>query len=239
MVENPLINLPPLEVKSSPLMERFREAQRLSTEAASVSNALRYRDLVFPLAKLKQKPGVDAVWTKVDTVCGTSIYFSNYTESSCQVYKQITNVPIDELFELGKDRVPKGQWSYNLANGLPKQVQGDQRKLLSDKAHKRADDQYADLPDLVTDSDSSDMIEYDGSDDDEFESEEEEYDDDTDTDDDDHMRELLRECMDAASANPDLIEKNAEIPKQYKTNGLLKALKNLAGKQPYVRVVFT
>ena len=68
MVESPLINLPPLEVRASPLMERFRQAQRMSTEAASITNALRYRDLVYPTGKLKQKTSVDMIWAKVDTV---------------------------------------------------------------------------------------------------------------------------------------------------------------------------
>ena len=68
MVENPLINLPASEVQASPLMERFRQAQRLSTEAASVANTNKYRDLVHPLPKLKQKTALDALWAKIDQV---------------------------------------------------------------------------------------------------------------------------------------------------------------------------
>jgi hypothetical protein len=68
MVESPLINLPASEVQSSPLMERFRQAQRLSTEASTIGNTNKYRDLVHPLPKLKQKAALDALWAKVDQV---------------------------------------------------------------------------------------------------------------------------------------------------------------------------
>jgi len=211
MVENPLINLPAVEVQASPLMERFRQAQRLSTEAASVANTNKYRDVVHPLPKLKQKAGLDALWAKID-----------------QNYKAVTGVTIDELFELGKERVPRGQWSFT-GTAPPKKVSDEPKKLLSNKAHQRNDDSDSDLPDLVTDSDSDDYVENDEYSDSDSDGE---YDHDSalDTDDEDNMRELLRECMDAASANPELLNQTTDVPAQHKSNGLLKALKNLAGR---------
>lgn len=75
MVESPLINLPVGEAQASPLMERFRQAQRLSTEAASVANTSKYRDLVHPLPRLKQKNALDALWAKIDQVIVGTITF--------------------------------------------------------------------------------------------------------------------------------------------------------------------
>jgi len=211
MVETPLISLPPTEVQTSPLMERFRQAQKLSTEAASMSNTNKYQDHVYPMAKLKQKPALDALWAKID-----------------QVYKNVTGVPIDDLFELGKERVPRGQWSFTGTVAPAKKVAQDSKKLLSDSAHQRNDDSDSDMPALVTDSDSSDLIENNYS----SSESEDEYDDESvlDTDDEDNMRELYRECKDATSANPELLNEKGELPSQYKSNRLMKALKNLAGR---------
>lgn len=156
-------------------------------------------------------------------------HFSTKLKFECQNYKAVTGVTIDELFELGKDRVPRGQWSFAGTTGSIKQVSNGPKGLISQKAHQRNDDSDSDMPPLVTDSDSSEYDQNDAHTD--SDSDQGEYDHDSvlDTDDEDNMRELLRECMDAASANPELAAQAAEIPGQYKSNSFLKALRNLAG----------
>jgi hypothetical protein len=145
-----------------------------------------------------------------------------------QNYKAVTGVPIDELFELGKERVPRGQWSFTGTTGSIKQ--DDSKKLLSDKAHQRdGGDTDSDMPDLVSDSDSSEYVENDGASDSDSDEGVYDQDSDLDTDDEDNMRELLRECMDAASANPEMVNQVSDMPAQLKSNSLLKTLKNLAG----------
>jgi hypothetical protein len=129
------------------------------------------------------------------------------------------------------DLIPHPQWSYSQKSGLrgiPEEGgKKKSKKLLSNAAYDEEDD----MPALLTVSDSSDMIE---DSEDMFSEDEGEYDEDSDydTDDEDHIRELLREAMDTASANPELLDPSItkEEPPEVKNNSFLKALRNLRGK---------
>lgn len=82
------------------------------------------------------------------------------------------------------------------------------------------------MPELLTVSDSSEEDE--DTDESDSDEDEDDSDDEYDSEDDENIRQLLREAMDLASMNPELVEA-VEEPPEAKKNSFLRALRSYMG----------
>lgn len=237
----------------------WEDAQIFSITASKDIDA--YKDFLVPLSKTREKHVLETIWKYINLVSpSNTTYPSIYTISPfAQNYQGVCGKTIDELWGLSdlKHRVPAWHVSNNpkaaatnknedndgppalvpySGNGKQAGGKGGKKPLAITSGY---DSDAGSMPSLQTVSDSSDedmdYVSDDDDDDDDDEYETDEDDSDYDEEFEDHIRDMVREAMDIAQADPDFNDPRRQaavfedMSSEKKDNPFLKLLGSLRG----------
>ncbi|KIP10936.1 hypothetical protein PHLGIDRAFT_125248 [Phlebiopsis gigantea 11061_1 CR5-6] len=216
----------------------WEDAQIFSLNASKDIDA--YKDFLVPLTKTREKHVLETVWKYINLnyqgICGKTVEdlwgLSDLKHRAPAWHGYF----IPTAGDAGKDQDDDGPPALVPYSGNGKQGKGGKKPLAITSGH---DSDGGSMPSLQTVSDSSDDMDYvseDDDDDDDGEFGTDDEDSEFDEECEDHIRDMVREAMDIAQADPDFNDPRRQaavfedMSAEKKDNPFLKLLGSLRGR---------